>query len=260
MIEQLRLMRRIHAEATRWESVATTTLTRDGFVVTDPLLSTGDCRRLSDLALSIATEHPTSCSLGESAYIVHRAEGHRPYDRNVVQIMNAQDVDPGLNGLFLSRRIEQEFDKYGISNVTLQSISIQIDWPDSVGKRGFHVDSHYPVIYKSFTYLTPVLADLNGPYTIVPRSHTHVARKYLSIARARLNGQPITDMPSYRDQEAERIHGDTGTTILSVQSAVHKGWMPHENDPRVALICYLDQQPMRRPFDLGYSLIASKTE
>jgi hypothetical protein len=259
MLEQLRLMRRIHAEASHWAKATPTPLTRDGYVVTDPLLPTQDCVRLANLALHIAVEHPFSCSLGQSAYVVHRAEGHRPYDKNVVQIMNAQDIDPSLDELFQSQRIEQQFAKYGIGNVTLQSISIQIDRPDSEDKRGFHVDSHYPVVFKSFTYLTPVLNDSNGPYTIIPRSHSDVTKKYQCIARSRLTGQPITNMPSYSDSEAVRICGDVGTTILSIQSAVHKGWMPHTMDVRVALICYLDRQPTRRPFNLGFDLIQSNT-
>jgi hypothetical protein len=254
MREQFRLLKEVGKYARSWRGAPSTSLRRDGYSLASALLTPDDCVRLSNLALSLARANPTSRLLEGGSYIVHRADGPREYDREVVQIMNAQELDATLAAIFNSGVVERQFQQQlgDVGAVKLRSITLQIDRSDSVTKRGYHVDAHAPVVYKSFTYLTPVIADDDGPYTVVPGSHRHFLRKIFNILATQIGNRPITDTPLYRDSRSVRLKGGPGTTILSIQSIAHKGWMPQVSPERVVMIAYLDTRAVvDEPFTLG---------
>ena len=76
-----------------------------------------------------------------------------------------------------------------------------------------------------------------------------------NVVSARRRGLTSTDMPLYRDRQSRRFHGDRGTTVMSIQSIAHKGWMPHTTGDRVVLISYLSERPPSQPFALGRELV-----
>lgn len=229
-------------------------LAQDGFEMTANLLDSAQCDELCQLFRHYSAER--SYDISQDAYFVARRDGGAGVDTRVGQLMNAQCLSPILSELWDSGRLEAYFSQRLNTTVRLRSITIQSDMPDEETKRPFHVDQLDPVTLKLFCYLTDVINLSNGPYTVVPGSHRHVLRKYVNTGANVLLRRRVTDMRlGYSKRKSTTIMGKKGTTFLSVQTAVHRGWPEHRTGQRIALICYLDFDVRRtNDFNLGRHL------
>jgi hypothetical protein len=155
---------------------------------------------------------------------------------------------------YSSGQIERLFEARLGEKMRLQSVTLQVDDPDTQTKRGFHIDSSSPPNYKAFIYLNDVRELGDGPYTVVPGSHRDRLKKVINRMNNVWRDLPRTDMRlGYTDAQAQPILGNAGTLILSCQHLAHKGWQHHDRQRRYVVICYL--VPWRhwdgKPFTLG---------
>lgn len=241
-----------------WSRRPVNDLTRAGVEqLPEPFLSKDECSRLVDVADRYMAEG--SRQLDGDAYLVVRREHGRLNDLGVRQIMNAQDVDPGLSALYRSGRIESIFAERLDEDVVLESVTLQVDEPDDRTKRGFHVDRVTPPVFKLFVYLTAVDAAEHGPFTYVPGSHVYDIRRLRCLFDNLRGGGGIqhTDMTRFADSEARTFVGQAGSAVLGVQSGAHKGWHGHIERTRYCLIAYLIRRRdwSGRPFTLGRELV-----
>jgi hypothetical protein len=245
-------------DARFWKKAPVNAMTRDGFEIVPDLFDRATCERLVALADSHLRDE--SYVINDSAYLVKRKQGPRDFDTQISQLMNAQDLDLELGELARSGAIERMFsERLGI-DVVLETVSIQLDDVDTKTKRGFHVDRMTPPTFKLFTYLTDVDGLDDGPYTVIPGSHRHVARKISNLVYNLRHGRTPTDMSrGYRDEAARNFIGKAGTTILSAQTLAHKGWHEHSNRRRLCLIAYVSPQASwsGQPFSLGRDFITA---
>jgi hypothetical protein len=99
----------------------------------------------------------------------------------------------------------------------------------------------------------------DGPYTVIPGSHRHVLRKFLNAVINEIAGHRLTDMSHYyKDSQSISLFGPRGTSILSIQTMVHKGWHHQDLQQRHVLIAYcaFASKPTHRgEFTLGRNLV-----
>lgn len=230
--------------------------TRMGFDTIPNFLPKSECDRLIGLADDWIRDG--SRHLNESAYVVERARKARQTDTQVVQVMNAQTMDAGLASLFGSGRLEAIFEERLGFSMKLESLTLQVDRPDTLTKRGYHIDSLVRPNYKAFVYLSDVHALEDGPYTIIPGSHRHMTRKAVNIFHNAFKKQPLTEMELfYRDANAHSFLGNAGDLIVSCQNCAHKGWSHHTGKTRYVLIAYMrpTHQVGDSEFKLGKGLV-----
>ena len=216
---------------------STSVLAERGYeVLSERLLDPSECDRL--VAVTDSLLGTTSRPLSRSASFIRRGEGGGR-DTHVSQVMNAQDLDAGLATLLESGRLQSLLTERLGGDVVIESITLQFDGIDTQTKRGFHIDRFTPPNFKVFVYLNDVLLPGDGPYTVVPRSHRHVARKLLNAVVNEVRGRPLTDMNHfYCDPKSVSMFGEKGTSILSIQTMVHKGWHHQDLQSRIVLIAY----------------------
>lgn len=235
-----------------WMRRPDSTLRSQGIDVLQNWLPIDACRTIQDFARSIIRDR--SYWISEDAYFLKRGTTRTHVDTKVSQVMNAHLLEPTLAKMAADRVFEVLFEKRLDIAISLETISIQIDEPDTRTKRGFHVDRLSPPSFKAFVYLTDVIDPTAGPYTVIPCSHKHVLRKAANTIYDLSKGLHHTDQPIfYSDTSARCLTGEKGTCILSSQQLAHKGWHDHRCKTRYMVVAYL--QPTRwhedRPFRLG---------
>ncbi|PPS40640.1 phytanoyl-CoA dioxygenase family protein [Chroococcidiopsis sp. TS-821] len=220
--------------------------TQQGYEVIPEFLSRKECDRLVEVANLYATNQ--SHLISGDCYLLCRRDIH-DVDLDVQQIMNAQEIDEKLAKLFHSHIIEDILEARIGEPVVLENISIKIDNPDTVSKRGYHTDRVTKTVYKAFIYLTDVNEYGDGPYTVIPGSHFHTYRRLLNYfygwikhvlytsTKSRNYKEDITFL--YSDRQAVPLFGKAGTMIISNQQLVHKGWHQQDKSKRYALVCYI---------------------
>lgn len=241
--------------------------TLQGYKVIQDFLDKDECERLIQVANRYLVNQ--SYLINENCYLVCRQD-IRDVDRQVQQIINAQKVDDKLSQLFSSRIIEEMFERQTGEKLQLQSITIQVDNPDTQSKRGFHSDGVTPPVYKAFIYLNDVDDYGDGPYTLIPGSHRHTFRKIINyfyrwiitiLSRGQIHNRKLDDRRLfYSDKQSVSIFGKAGTLIISNQQLAHKGWHKHDKKKRYALICYLmaERHHSGPPFKLWRAVIDEK--
>jgi ectoine hydroxylase-related dioxygenase (phytanoyl-CoA dioxygenase family) len=221
-------------------------LAREGFVVRSGFLTASeagaayaDVARFADRAVR-RTGVPGST-------LRDRAD-HQTRDLNVRQLSDAERLSPTLRALAESGRLEATMRELTGLDLGIGRLTVQIDWPDTVSKRGLHVDSHWPPTYKAFVYLTPVLGPQNGPFAVVPGSHRHRLRKLRAIVGNYLHSRNRTDLDdSYSLAEARCLLGEPGTAIFADQRLAHAGWPGHTTGIRFMLVAYLYRRSPDQP-------------
>jgi len=213
-------------------------LARNGFVVRPGFLSPAQAQAIRD-DLSRFEDRSVKDAGVAGARLRDRADRQR-IDQNVRQLTGAQHLSPGVDRLFSSGRIERTMSGLTGFALAVGGMTVQIDWPDTRTKRGLHVDSHWPPTYKCFIYLTAVTGPENGPFSVVPGSHRHRAKKVKAIAGNYLHGRKPTDLDAeYRLADARCVLGDPGTAIFADQRLAHAGWPEHTTGTRFMLVAYL---------------------
>jgi hypothetical protein len=221
-------------------------MARDGYIVRRGFLSAtetapimADLERFGDRA--VRTTGITDTKLRDRADKQSR-------DLNVRQLVNAERVSPAIDALYRSGRTEQVLSELTGLDLRVGGMTVQIDWPDTETKRGLHVDSHWPPTYKAFVYLTSVTDPANGPFSVVPGSHRHRARKVKAIVGNYLHGRDYTDVDhEYSIDEARCLVGSPGTAIFADQRLAHAGWPGHTRDTRFMLVTYLYEARIEPP-------------
>lgn len=219
-------------------------LAREGFLVVPQLLPTSECEALVEFARPVVAEQAKGSArsrmLAENAWVVSTDPSQARYDHRLTRMMNAHHLNPLLARLAQERRFEELFEAQLGRRVLLRTVSIQVDEPDTVSKRGWHVDTYTPPTLKAFVYLTDVPDSEHGPYTVIPGSHRHLGRKLANRAINTISGRPATDLPlGYRNRDARLFTEPAGTAILSVQSLAHRGWPTHTKGTRFMIVAYL---------------------
>ncbi|HEX7132064.1 MAG TPA: phytanoyl-CoA dioxygenase family protein [Iamia sp.] len=221
-----------------WRQQPDNDFTRNGYEIIPGVLDAATCDRLIDLGESLLDDH--SYRIDGDCYLSVRAERGIVGDSQVRAIMNINLVDDGVAELMASRTVQSLYEDRLRVGVEVRGFSLQVDGVDTKTKRDFHVDGLYPPVFKAFIYLTDVTEDGEGPYTIIPGSHRHYARKLANDVRNALrHGDRRRDMGSFipRDR-ASKVLAPRGTMILSTQDSIHKGWQDHWKSPRFALIAH----------------------
>src|SRR5437762_5439485 len=112
-----------------WRRAPKNDLTMQGFEILPDFLDAEECRRLVAVTDSYLADR--SYAITDNAYLVRRRDSPRGKDRLVSQVMNAQDIDPRLHDLYASGRIEKIFAERVGEPVTLLTITLQVDDPDT---------------------------------------------------------------------------------------------------------------------------------
>jgi hypothetical protein len=231
-------------------------LSRDGFRVVPDVLSRAECETIrADFDRLLHEALPPADS---DVYIVSERFGKSKTDRLLYRLMNYQQLAP-----WIIDRVEQPIlklmqDETGLE-LCINSYSVQVDWPDTKTKRGYHNDGLVPT-FKTFIYLSDVDEPRHGPYTVVPGSHRHFFRKLINIVINTVRQAPVDDMNyGYQDRGAARILGPAGTGILSCQLLAHKGWQEHTDRVRYVLVLYMRPPPQRAEWTLGRSSALTST-
>ncbi|PIG93286.1 phytanoyl-CoA dioxygenase family protein [Gloeocapsopsis sp. IPPAS B-1203] len=243
--------------------------TQQGYEVIPEFLDKQECDRLIKVADSYINNH--SYLIAGDCYLLCRKDIH-DVDLDVQQIMNAQEIDDKLAQLFSSHVIEDIFEARIGEPVLLRNISIKIDNPDTISKRGYHTDCVTKTVYKVFIYLTDVNEYGDGPYTVIPGSHRHTYRRLINYCYGWLKQVLYASKNSrnykediqllYNDKQAVPLFGKAGTMVISNQQLVHKGWHQQDKGKRYALVCYVipakDYQGQR--FSFGRSALQKSVE
>jgi hypothetical protein len=211
--------------------------TLDGFEVVPGFLDPDECARL----IHLADEHLAGPShrISARSYTWVKSEADHGRNRNVRELLNANDIDDGLAELLDSRRIQDLFSERLGQRVELLGFGIQVDEIDTSSKRGLHVDGLFPIQLKAFVYLNDVERNGDGPYAILPGSHRWFGRKFLNDVVNALTSGARRDMRRFvDDREIRTVLAPAGTMILSTQDAIHKGWSDQWRQRRCALIAY----------------------
>jgi hypothetical protein len=225
-----------------WSHTPVNRFTVDGYEVVPGFLDPTECARLVQLADSHLTG--PSHRISGAAYTWVKSEAGHGRNRNVRELLNANEIDEGLADLLASRRIQDLFgDRLG-QRVELLGFGIQVDDIDTSSKRGFHVDGLFPLQLKAFVYLNDVSEPGDGPYTIVPGSHRWFVRKFVNDVVNAITSGARRDMRWFvDDRQAVTVLAPAGTLILSTQDAIHKGWSDQWRQRRTALIAYARTEP-----------------
>jgi hypothetical protein len=242
---------RLSREAALWRTARAGPLKSDGVELVARFLGRDDCDRL--IAWTDQVLESGETFLGPDTWLVRRVNDVKGKDTEVRQIMNAHLVDRGLESLARDRVFERAFESRLGWPVRLESMTVQVDDPDLETKRGWHVDRFTPPTFKAFVYLTDVDGPANGPYTVIPGSHRHIARKLTNLAANAVKTRPRTDLRhGYAKQEPRLLTGPAGTCVLSVQTIAHRGWPGHSERRRYVVVAYLSlESSPREEFRLG---------
>lgn len=218
----------------------------DGYVVRRDFLGPAELAAAM-LAVAPYQDRRTTVAPTPESRVVdrNRRDGH---DQQVRQLMRAETISPVLSDLFRSGAIEATMSELTGRNLRLGGMTVQIDWPDTTTKRGLHVDSHWPPTYKAFVYLSDVPGPENGPFSLVPGSHRHRARKVRAVLRNHRGHRPRTDLDvEYSLAEARCVLGPAGTAIFADQRLAHAGWPGHTTGVRFMLVNYLYEAGVAAP-------------
>ena len=197
----------------------------------------------SDYFINVAEQfrEDKSYMIGENAWFVNRSEKYDNQDSKVSQLMNIQNLDEKAKKLFFSKEIETLFHNRIKEDLFIRSISIQIDKPDTSTKRSWHVDNTAPASYKAFIYLTDVLNDNNGAYTVIKGTHKKNIRRWLNTIFNFINNKPLTDVNYFikSDELGDEFKAKKGTLIMSNQTLFHRGSPFHSEKTRYMIVIYL---------------------
>ncbi len=212
---------------------------KNGFETIQDFISPEECEYFINVANSYKKDK--SYMIGDNAWFVNRSEKYENQDSKVSQLMNLQNLDDKANELFSSKKIEKLFLDRINEDLYIRSISIQIDKPDTSTKRSWHVDNTAPASYKAFIYLTDVLNENNGAYTVIQGTHKKNIRRWINTVLNYLSKKPLTDVNYFigSDELGDEFKAKRGTLIMSNQTLFHRGSPFHSEKTRYMMVIYL---------------------
>jgi len=118
----------------------------NGYTVIENFLSEDECEYFVNLSNSLLREE--SYMINENAWLTLRKDSGEGLDTKVSQLNMLQNVDEKAMGLFSNGKILDLFNKRIKEELSIRSLSIMIDKPDTSTKRSWHVDNLAPASFK----------------------------------------------------------------------------------------------------------------
>jgi len=223
----------------------------NGYEIIENFLSEDECEYFVNLSDSLMREE--SYMINESAWLTLRKDSSDGLDTKVAQLNMLQNVDSKAAELFQDDRVISLFTDRTNEELTIRSLSIMVDKPDTSTKRSWHVDNLAPASYKAFIYLTDVTKDTNSPFSVIKKSHRWGFRRWLTGIINSIRGDKLTDMPVFSPEgRGTELLGKKGTLILSNQIIFHRGSPFHTENTRYMMVFYLRRKKdSEEEFTLG---------
>tara|TARA_B100000035_G_scaffold308902_1_gene314256 strand:- start:5395 stop:6171 length:777 start_codon:yes stop_codon:yes gene_type:complete len=222
-----------------------------GYEVLDGFLSEEECDYFVNLSNSLLKEE--SYMINDNAWLTLRKDAADGLDTKVAQLNMLQNVDKKAKDLFTNGEVLGLFSKRIKEELSIRSLSIMIDQPDTSTKRSWHVDNLAPASFKAFIYLTDVTKNTNSPFSVISKSHRWAFRRWITSIINLIRGNKLSDMlifsPNGRGTE---LTAPKGSLILSNQIIFHRGSPYHTENTRYMMVFYLRRKKdTKEEFTLG---------
>jgi len=224
---------------------------QNGYEVIENFLSEEDCDYFVNLSNSLLKEE--SYMINENAWLTLRKDSQEGLDTKVAQLNMLQNVDARAKELFSDGKILELFNQKIKEELSIRSLSIMIDQPDTSTKRSWHVDNLAPASFKAFIYLTDVTKNTNSPFSVISKSHRWGFRRWLTSVINSIRGHNLSDMLIFSPKgRGTELMAPKGSLILSNQIIFHRGSPYHTENTRYMMVFYLRRKKdSKEEFTLG---------
>lgn len=225
-----------------FKSFPKNSFTTKGYQVIENVLTAEECQEL----IKDVTSYDLSASklLTKNCYVMRRGQ-IQAFDKNVVQVINVDQLNERIEKKIEKLQIESLFKKLTDQDFHIAMSCLQIDYMDVSSKRGFHIDGFMEPWFKAFIYLNDVNELGDGPLTIIPQSHLSPWKVSLNvlwnnlrslIKKARTENSKEAMNLFFTNKKSTPVFGKAGTLILANVSCVHKGWNQQNKKDRFCLM------------------------
>ena len=235
-----------------WSTTPDKNFKSDGIFVVPNFFSAELCDELVEQAKSLLSDE--SKSLGPDSWFYVRGNKGDGRDTKVRQFFGFDNLNSNLKKIIDARTVTNLFEEKLGKKLVLRNCSMMVDEPDTETKRSFHSDNNPPASFKAFVYLTDVLNETNGPFSVIVGTHRSHYLRAKNVVSNILNNRKITDLETYLPKQKETAFtGKKGTAIFSTQTAFHRGNPKHSEKTRFMLVFYysLKSQGPFEEFSLG---------
>lgn len=222
-----------------------------GYEVIENFLSEEECDYFVNLSNSLLKEE--SYMINDNAWLTLRKDAKDGLDTKVAQLNMLQNVDEKAKELFSNGEILNLFSKRIKEELSIRSLSIMVDQPDTSTKRSWHVDNLAPASFKAFIYLTDVTKNTNSPFSVISKSHRWGFRRWLTSVINSFRGNKLSDMLIFSPKgRGTELTAPRGSLILSNQIIFHRGSPYHTENTRYMMVFYLRRKKdSKEEFTLG---------
>ena len=169
-----------------------------------------------------------------------RANNDEGRDTKVKQFFGFDELNVDLKKFIDSGKILNIFESKLGKKLVIRNCSMMVDEPDTETKRSFHSDNNPPASFKAFIYLTDVLSEKNGPFSVIVGTHRAHYLRTKNVISNIMNGRKVNDLETYLPKQDETAFtGKRRTAIFSTQTAFHRGNPKHSEKTRYMLVFYL---------------------
>ena len=222
-----------------------------GYEVIENFLSEEECDYFVNLSNSLLKED--SYMINDNAWLTLRKDADDGLDTKVAQLNMLQNVDEKAKDLFSNGDVLNLFSKRIKEELSIRSLSIMVDQPDTSTKRSWHVDNLAPASFKAFIYLTDVTKNTNSPFSVISKSHRWGFRRWLTSVINSFRGNKLSDMLIFSPKgRGTELTAPRGSLILSNQIIFHRGSPYHTENTRYMMVFYLRRKKdSKEEFTLG---------
>jgi len=222
-----------------------------GYEVVENFLSKEECDYFINLSDSLLKEE--SYMINDHAWLTLRKDADDGLDTKVAQLNMLQNVDEKAKDLFTNGKVLDLFSKRIKEELSIRSLSIMIDQPDTSTKRSWHVDNLAPASFKAFIYLTDVTKNTNSPFSVISKSHRWGLRRWITSIINSIRGNKLSDMLIFSPKgRGTELTAPRGSLILSNQIIFHRGSPYHTENTRYMMVFYLRRKKdSKEEFTLG---------
>ena len=223
----------------------------NGYEVIENFLSEEECDYFVNLSNSLLKDE--SYMINDNAWLTLRKDADDGLDTKVAQLNMLQNVDEKAKDLFSNGDVLNLFSKRIKEELSIRSLSIMVDQPDTSTKRSWHVDNLAPASFKAFIYLTDVTKNTNSPFSVISKSHRWGFRRWLTSVINSIKGNKLTDMLIFSPKgRGTELTAQKGSLILSNQIIFHRGSPYHTENTRYMMVFYLRRKKdSKEEFTLG---------
>ena len=235
-----------------WLNTPDKNFKKDGIFIVDNFFTQELCEELVEQAKTLLSDE--SKSLGPQSWFYVRGNKGDGRDTKVRQFFGFNHLNDKLNEIVESETVTKTFEEKLGKKLVLRNCSMMVDEPDTETKRSFHSDNNPPPSFKAFVYLTDVLEEENGPFSLIKGTHRAHYLRAKNVVSNILNDRKVSDLETYLPKEKETAFtGKKGTAIFSTQTSFHRGNPKHSEKTRFMLVFYysLQSQGPFEEFSLG---------